>query len=572
MAPMAEPAGAAGASADWPSFLFDAGHSSFNAAATTINTGNLVDLQPVWKWTEPTTSYSDFDASPIVVDGVVYIGSESGYFYAIDEATQTVLWSRFLGLTPNAECGGSQGITGTAAVADDPATGLTVYVNAPDGQLYALAATTGATLWQSTVDTPSSTLDDYYTWGSPLVANGQIYIGISSSCDAPLIPGGVLEFDQDTGAPSGAWQALPKGLVGASVWSSVGESTLGDGSVFATTGNTNTKAQPQYNESIVRLSGSGLSLLDSWELPQPPEISDSDFGGSPTMFTADLNGTETPMVGACNKNGTYYAFRQNDLHDGPVWQDQVAAPFGTQPDPGGQCDAAALWDGTNLIESGGNATTIDGVTYQGSVQSLNPATGMPVWQTGLPGALIGSPTEDGAGVVAAQVYSSATGNLGVYLLDADSGAILKYLNTGPSGVFAQPVFAGDQLLVAGTSAIGVTAYGVTTQGPPVSSIAPQSIGVGASVTFTLTGSNFSGTPQVLVSGTYVTASSVVVDSPTSLQVKLTVSSKAAPVPGTSQSSSPDRSRTPAQRASRSIRRPRSPRQALIRSGWGRPAS
>jgi outer membrane protein assembly factor BamB len=524
----ATPAQAQG-TADWPEYLHDTGHSSFNAAATSIGTGNVAHLQPVWQWFEPPTTGRTFDASPTVVNGVVYIGSESGNFYAISEATRTVLWSRNFGVRPAAACG-PMGITATAAVVNDPATGLTVYVNAPDGQLYALSAASGATLWHATVDTPSTTIDDYYAWGSPLLANGHVYVGISSQCDAPLVRAGVVEFNQDTGASEGSWQTIPGGQAGGSVWSSLAKSTLGDGSVFATTGNAGPSPQALNAESIVRLAGIGLSLKDSWQVPAAQQTGDADFGGSPTAFSADLNGKTIAMVGACNKNGIYYAFRQADLHDGPVWQQRIAVAFGTQPNPGGQCDAAAIWNGSNLIEAGGNATTINGVTYQGSVQSLNPATGTPIWQTGLPGEVIGSPTEDGAGVVAAPVFQSNTGNYGVYLLSAAAGAILRFISTGPSPaspIFAQPVFAGNDLLIAGNFAAGLQAYEITTPGPPITAVTPHALGQGGSVTVTLTGSSFSGAPSVFVSGTLVTASSVVVNSPTSLQVKLTVVSNAA---------------------------------------------
>ena len=204
--------------ADWPVFLLDTGHSSYNAAATSIGTGNMANLQPVWRFMQPTGTGKTFNASPIVVNGVVYIGSETGYFYAISEATHSVLWSRNFGVTaPTGTCG-VLGITGTAAVVNDPVTGLTVYVNAPDGQLYALSAATGATLWHATVDTPSATVQDYYAWGSPLVANGHVYVGISSECDDPLVPAGVVEFNQDTGASEGSWQTIPGGSqVGGSV-------------------------------------------------------------------------------------------------------------------------------------------------------------------------------------------------------------------------------------------------------------------------------------------------------------------------------------------------------------------
>ena len=207
---LAAPPAQAQGTADWPAYLLDTGHSSYNAAATSIGTGNAANLQPVWRFKQPSGTNRLFNASPTVVDGVVYIGSETGSFYAINEATQTVLWSRNFGVTPGGVCG-VLGITGTAAVVNDPVTGLTVYVNAPDGQLYALSAATGATLWQSTVDTPSTTVQDYYAWGSPLVANGHVYIGISSDCDSPLVPAGVVEFNQDTGASEGSWQTIPGG-------------------------------------------------------------------------------------------------------------------------------------------------------------------------------------------------------------------------------------------------------------------------------------------------------------------------------------------------------------------------
>src|SRR5690348_10427219 len=67
----ASPAAAQG-TADWPAFLFDTGHSSHNAAATSIGTGNLANLQPVWEFMQPFGSNRNFYASPTVVNGVVY--------------------------------------------------------------------------------------------------------------------------------------------------------------------------------------------------------------------------------------------------------------------------------------------------------------------------------------------------------------------------------------------------------------------------------------------------------------------------------------------------------------------
>src|SRR6266568_552186 len=60
--------------ADWPAYLLDAGHSSYNAAVTSVGTGNVANLEPVWQWVQPSGTPRTFNASPTVVGGVVYIG------------------------------------------------------------------------------------------------------------------------------------------------------------------------------------------------------------------------------------------------------------------------------------------------------------------------------------------------------------------------------------------------------------------------------------------------------------------------------------------------------------------
>jgi outer membrane protein assembly factor BamB len=245
-----------------------------------------------------------------VYNGRIYIGAKNGVFYALDEATGAVVWQRFLGITPHLTCG-SQGLVATATVAVDPSTQVpTVYVYSPDGNLYALNASDGAIAWSSNVFTPSSTVNDYLAWSSPTVINGMIYVGISSHCDHPLVRGGVKAFQQATGAPIATYFSVPEGAVGASVWSSVAVSTSGN--ALVTTGNPpGGSTQPGDSWSIVRLDGQTLAKLDIWTVPQSELVPDSDFGGSPTIFQANLEGTVTPMVGACNKNVLCAALRQS---------------------------------------------------------------------------------------------------------------------------------------------------------------------------------------------------------------------------------------------------------------------
>ena len=61
--------------------------------------------------------------------------------------------------------------------------------------------------------------------------------------------------------------------------------------------------------------------------------------------------------------------------------------------------------------------------------------------------MIGSPTIDGAGVIAVGTYDFTRTPNAVYLVDASSGSILRTLTTG-SADFAQSVFARGRLFTA----------------------------------------------------------------------------------------------------------------------------
>ena len=387
-------------------------------------------------------------ASPSVYEGRVYIGANTGVFYVLDLATKRVVWKRFLGFVPHNTCG-KRGFTSTATVAPDASRGgqLTVYVAAADGYLYALRASDGSTVWRSPVGLPSSTKNDYYNWGSPAVANGKVYMGVTSQCDNPLVRGGVKGYDQASGSLLGTYFSVAPTRVGGGVWSSVAASSGGD--IFATTG-TN---RFDDAESIVRMDGSTVAREEAWRIPDSEAILDSDFGASPTLFRATIGTTTTNLVGACNKNGLFYALRQQNLSAGPVWKFLAADPsaFGETA-----CLAAAIWDGTRLFVAG-SPTTISGTDYPGSIRQLNPATGAPIWQRGLNGIILGSPTMNGSGVIAAGTYNSGSPNA-VYLLDSSDGRVLKTIGMGIYKVFGQPVFADNYLLISTLGGKGLMIY------------------------------------------------------------------------------------------------------------------
>jgi hypothetical protein len=136
-------------------FGFDAAHTHFNPYERILTPANVFRLTQAW--TSPKEDISN--ASPVVVNGVVYIGSDDWHIYALDARTGTQLWS--------SQTGGS--IESSPAVANG-----VVYVGSNDHKLYAFNAggcgqSTCPPLWTTTTgDLINST---------PVVVNGTVYVG-----------------------------------------------------------------------------------------------------------------------------------------------------------------------------------------------------------------------------------------------------------------------------------------------------------------------------------------------------------------------------------------------------------
>jgi outer membrane protein assembly factor BamB len=422
--------------ADWPAYLDGPLHASYNAGQNVITPTTATSLKQEWEFSVGAV----FDASPTVADGAVFVGAENGWFYKLNIRTGRVIHKVFLGTQPDLTCE-ARGITATATVAVNPANKvLTVFVAGGDGYLYALRASNLRREWRSVVGIPSTKVNDYYNWASPTVSHGVVYYGISSSCDTPLVRGGVLAFAERTGKKLGQYFTVPRGAsnAGGSVWSSIGVAP--DGDVYATTGNgPDRKPQLQNSESIIKLSATRLKLLGSFKVPKSQVTSDGDFGGSPVFFGN--------YVGACNKNGVFYALRQASMK--LAWWKRIATASGGT----GECLAAPAYNGTDLFLGGGQ-TTIGGTQYAGSVQERMASTGKLVWSTGLSGIVLGSSTLDGGGVLTAGTYLGS--DAGVFLINAATGDVITELDTGMT--FGQAVFARNWLFTA--SGDGVAAWGV----------------------------------------------------------------------------------------------------------------
>jgi hypothetical protein len=281
-------------------------------------------------------------------------------------------------------------------------------------------------------------------------------------------------FSQSNGALIGSYATMPAGSLGGTIWTTPaasGSSTwLSTGNAALTPGAINGDSY-----SIVRLQGA--TKTDIWTVPGlPGSGNDLDFGGSPTLFTGLVGTTATSMIGACNKNGVYYALQSQSLSTGPVWTYQLAGAHQL-------CLGAAVWDaGAHELIAGSDQTPNN---HPGSIQALSPDAGAPnrvIWQSYLPCAVEGPPSEDGAGVLAVVTLGScspgSTNSLYLYNAHATvpngSGPpapqLLKTIQLG-RGAFSQPAFADGYLFVASES--NLMAYTSPLEPPPPPSGPPS---------------------------------------------------------------------------------------------------
>lgn len=361
---------------DWPGYLMENG--SYNPDEVRITNATVSALHLMWT----AHAQGGVTAQPVVVDNVVYWGSWDGYEHAttIDGSP---LWSTYLGVDSDAADGcdpASAGVASTATITPLTINGkqmLVDIVGGGDSSLYALNTANGHILWKATLGySPAD-----FIWDSPALYNGSIYIGISSFGDCPSVQGKLFQLQATSGQVQNVFNIVPDGCQGGTQWGSptIDEST---GEVYIATGELHpcVSGEP-YAMSLVELHASTLQVAGAWQVPQFAMVGDgdSDFGSTPALFNATINGTLHQMVGAINKNGIFYAFERGALGNGPHWQDQISTGPNCSTCDGAGTIAPAAWDGTSLY-IGGGFTTIKGQSCQGSLRALDPATGHYLWE------------------------------------------------------------------------------------------------------------------------------------------------------------------------------------------------
>ncbi|WP_162131505.1 PQQ-dependent dehydrogenase, methanol/ethanol family [Bradyrhizobium japonicum] len=148
---------------------------SYYSPLQQINKDNVAKLG--YAWSSDIEGSSKLEATPIVVNDVMYVSSIAGMVYALNAETGQQLWrfdpgvASFAALFAKACCGPAN--RGVAFWEDR------VYVAAFDGTLYALDAKTGGVIWKA--DTIIDRSRAYTSTGAPYIAGDVVVIGNAGS-------------------------------------------------------------------------------------------------------------------------------------------------------------------------------------------------------------------------------------------------------------------------------------------------------------------------------------------------------------------------------------------------------
>ncbi|WOK36080.1 PQQ-dependent dehydrogenase, methanol/ethanol family [Sphingomonas sp. C3-2] len=186
-----------GDGSDWPAVGYNYNEQRFSPL-TTINDGNVGQLGIAWFADLP--DQRGQEATPIVIDGVLYVTGPWSKVFAYDAASGRPLWSFDPKVPPE---------KGVDACCDVVNRGVAawkgrLYLATLDGRLIALDAITGAQLWS--VQTTDKT-KPYTITGAPRVVKGMVLIGNGGAEFG--VRGYVTAYDANSGAKKWRFYTVP---------------------------------------------------------------------------------------------------------------------------------------------------------------------------------------------------------------------------------------------------------------------------------------------------------------------------------------------------------------------------
>ena len=174
---------------------------------TQITPANAKNLQLQWVW--QSRSLEKFEATALVVDGVLYTVQAPNDVVALDAVTGRVFWTYSHQPAPDARTCCGRVNRGLAILGD------TLYMGTIDAHLLAIDAKSGSLIWDTTV---ASSAQRYSITHSPLVVKDKVIVGTAGGDMG--IRGIVAAFDAKTGKEVWRFHTIPgPGEPGNDSWS-----------------------------------------------------------------------------------------------------------------------------------------------------------------------------------------------------------------------------------------------------------------------------------------------------------------------------------------------------------------
>lgn len=183
---------------DWPTIGVDYAETRYSRLDQ-INAANVKDLGLAWSYNLESTR--GVEATPVVVDGIMYVSASWSVVHAIDTRTGNRIW------TYDPQVDRSTGFKGCCDVVNR---GVAlwkgkVFVGAWDGRLIALDAATGKEVWQK--NTFEGQKGSLTITGAPRVFKGKVIIGNGGAEYG--VRGYITAYDAETGEQKWRWFSVP---------------------------------------------------------------------------------------------------------------------------------------------------------------------------------------------------------------------------------------------------------------------------------------------------------------------------------------------------------------------------
>lgn len=279
---------------------------------TEITPANVTQLAV--RWVYQTGVLGKFEATPIVIDGIMYITGPDNYAWALDARTGRRIWryQRRLPERLNLCCGA---VNRGFGVSKDR-----LYLATLDAHLVALDMKTGNLIWDVVIDDYKR---GYTATVAPLVVKDKIVVGIAGAEYGTR--GFIDAYDAETGARAWRFWTVPEpGEPGGDTWT--GDSwERGGGSTWVTgtydrdsnliywgTGNPGPdllgdvrKGDNLYTDAVVAIDADTGKLRWYYQFT-PHDTHDWDATQVPVLADLQISGAKRQLLMMANRNGFFY--------------------------------------------------------------------------------------------------------------------------------------------------------------------------------------------------------------------------------------------------------------------------